>query len=168
MSVKTCTADGCVGKQKARLLCGKHYARLLRNGDHKKTLRNHNGAGHIDKDGYFGVSVLGKRLLAHIVSAEKAIGKPLPAGAVVHHADGNKLNNKNSNLVICQNRAYHNILHARMRAAEETGNPNMVLCCICRAWGTIDEMYKHKKSYSFRHRVCHATAEAKRKGGNKS
>jgi len=47
--------------------------------------------------------------------AEQALGKPLPKGALVHHADGNALNNDPENLVICPDNAYHNLLHKRLR-----------------------------------------------------
>lgn len=49
----------------------------------------------------------------HIVVAEKVLGKYLPEGAVVHHIDGNGLNNNNNNLVVCQDHAYHMTLHKR-------------------------------------------------------
>lgn len=51
----------------------------------------------------------------HILVAEKALSKPLPIGAQVHHVDKNGLNNKNNNLVICQDQAYHSLLHVRQR-----------------------------------------------------
>ena len=50
----------------------------------------------------------------HIIIAEKALGKHLPTGAVVHHW-GAKDDNFGGNLVICPNRAYHNFLHKRIR-----------------------------------------------------
>jgi HNH endonuclease len=58
------------------------------------------------------------RVGLHVLVAEKALGKPLPKGAIVHHVDGNTLNNAPSNLVICQDQAYHCLLHKRQRARQ--------------------------------------------------
>lgn len=56
----------------------------------------------------------GSRRYLHRLRAERALGKPLPGKVVVHHADGSK--HPNAQLVICQDQAYHMLLHARMRA----------------------------------------------------
>ncbi len=58
--------------------------------------------------GYPSTKIDGRTTYAHIRVAEKALGRPLPVGAIVHHHDENKLNYEESNLVICQNRAYRN------------------------------------------------------------
>ncbi len=67
----------------------------------------------------------------HSLVAATALGKPLPLKSVVHHVDEVKHNNHNSNLVICQDEAYHQYLHRRMRALKECGNADWLLCLIC-------------------------------------
>ena len=59
----------------------------------------------------------------HILIAEKVLGKPLPPGAEIHHIDGNRSNNKNSNLVICENHRYHFLLHQKITEGEERLRP---------------------------------------------
>src|SRR5436190_13794539 len=65
----------------------------------------------------------------HIVVVEKALGHRLPLRAETHHVDGNKHNNANRNLVICQDHAYHALLHLRTRVVKAGGNPNLEKCC---------------------------------------
>jgi hypothetical protein len=57
-----------------------------------------------------------KYVQIHRLVAEKALGRPLKVGEVVHHIDGNKLNNQNDNLLICS-RPYHHWLHQEMARA---------------------------------------------------
>lgn len=52
---------------------------------------------------------------AHDVIAEKALGRRLKKGEVIHHHDGNGLNNKHNNLLICT-RGYHTSLHGKIKA----------------------------------------------------
>ena len=59
----------------------------------------------------------------HRTLAVRALGRPLPPGAEVHHADGSQ--SETTPLVICQDRAYHKLLHQRMRVQRAGGNPNM-------------------------------------------
>ena len=47
--------------------------------------------------------------------AEHALGRSLRKGEVIHHIDGNKVNNRNSNLLICS-ASFHRWLHNRMAA----------------------------------------------------
>src|SRR5258708_6599812 len=60
----------------------------------------------------------------HELIAEQVLGHPLPKKAEIHHVDNNGLNNEHSNLVICQDHAYHMLLHARTRIVKAGGNPN--------------------------------------------
>ena len=52
----------------------------------------------------------------HILIAETALGKPMPKKSMVHHVNGKPGDNSRGNHVICQDQAYHLLLHKRMRA----------------------------------------------------
>lgn len=84
---------------------------------------------------------------AHIAIAQKAIGRPLPEGAEVHHFDENPTNNDPSNLVICQDRAYHKLLHKRQRIVAAGGDPNRErICCRCQLPKPIEVFRKATRS----------------------
>lgn len=75
----------------------------------------------------------GGHVLEHIVIAERALGKPLPPGVLVHHVNEIKQDNRNQNLVVCQDNAYHKLIHARMRIIKAGGNPDLdKICCRCK------------------------------------
>ena len=108
----------------------------------------------------------GKRL--HVAIAERAPGHPLPRGAVVHHVDENKQNNANANLVICQDHAYHMLLHARMRVVKAGGNPNTERWCAgCRAPRLYEAFWMRKGRWAGKYcpscRVCDAATYRRRK-----
>jgi hypothetical protein len=68
-----------------------------------------------------------KREYLHRRIAEQALGKPLPPKAIVHHADGSK--SERAALVICEDQAYHMLLHVRMRVLRAGGDPNTERIC---------------------------------------
>jgi hypothetical protein len=74
----------------------------------------------------------------HILIAEKALGKPLPQGAEVHHGNGDKT--KNCDLVICQDRGYHFLLEQRTRALKSCGHANWRKCKFCKDYDDPEKM----------------------------
>lgn len=75
----------------------------------------------------------GLQVGVHVLVAEQVLGKYLPPNAVVHHVNGNKRDNRPANLVICQDKAYHNFLHMLMRVRAAGGNPHTErVCCTCK------------------------------------
>lgn len=84
--------------------------------------RGHPGA---DRDGF---------VYEHRIVAENALRYQLPPRAEVHHVNGLKADNRNSNLVICENHAYHRLLHRRARALRCTGTADSSKCPFCKQW----------------------------------
>ena len=91
-----------------------------------------------DCDGY---------VLAHRLQAGKALGKILPDKSQVHH------HNK-SQLVICQDNAYHKFLHQRTRALRACGHANWRRCNFCKQWDDPENMTVCKQSRNVHHKLC--------------
>src|SRR3990167_1231350 len=70
-----------------------------------------------------------KLIPEHVYIAEKVLGKALPEKAEVHHSNKDGCDNRNQNLVICEDHAYHMLLHVRQRVVGMGGDPNNDLCC---------------------------------------
>ncbi len=94
-------------------------------------------------------------IMEHILIAEAALGFYLPEKSVIHHIDGNPLNNSNSNLVICQDQGYHHLLHCRQRALAGCGDANKRYCSICNEWKQSTEFPTRKgKPHAGRCKQC--------------
>ena len=108
-----------------------HYLQWRKNGFVTERKKNPKGSGWINiSDGY---KYFNDRP-EHVLVVEKVLGRELPKGAVVHHIDGNKLNNSKENLLVCQDQAYHMLMHQRQRAMDESGNPNYRKCKFCKKY----------------------------------
>lgn len=118
---KTRTKIGHKKGQPIRFILGHHSMKGKNNACWKGgVVKKHDGRILVYNPNYYGPNK-SKYVQRSILIAEKVFGKPLPPGTVVHHADGNKANDKNNNLVICQDQGYHLFLHKRKRAKEKEG-----------------------------------------------
>ena len=115
---KTCIVEDCnnlIGEHGAKGFCAAHYNRLY------KYRRLHRviapkGSGTTSTLGYRVITVEGKAILEHRHLAEKALGRRLPPGAIVHHMNGDRKDNYTPfNLVICPDQTYHMELEFRSR-----------------------------------------------------
>jgi hypothetical protein len=88
-------------------------------------------------------------------------------GHCIHHVDGDITNNLNTNLVVCQDKAYHNLLHKRQRAHAACGFAHYLTCAFCKQYDDPKNMSlsRGKNSTSDRgiHRSCHTEYEKNRK-----
>lgn len=87
---------------------------------------------------------------AHILIAEKALCKPLPQNAVVHHVDGY---DNDKGLVICQDNSYHKLLHERIKAKEGCGDVHKRKCYRCKKWDETNNLIIKKNSAPY-HKEC--------------
>jgi hypothetical protein len=65
----------------------------------------------IDKKGYRMVKTRWGWEREHRLVAANMLGRSLTEKEVVHHRDGNKLNNSRRNLQVCASQSEHNALH---------------------------------------------------------
>lgn len=142
--MKLCGVAGCQRRMLAKDLCKLHYYRL-RNTGSMGSVGPGRAARGSGGDPYVAV---GKKR-EHVLVAERALGKALPKGAVVHHVNENGKDNRNSNLVICPSRSYHALLHQRMDALKACGNANWRKCYLCHQYDAPENL-KHRA-----HRECH-------------
>lgn len=91
----------------------------------------------------------------HILILEKALGRSLPIRAESHHVNRIRNDNRNCNLVLCENRAYHMLLHQRQRAVEAGYPANWVKCTVCKIYDRPSNLrvspIKRRSAY---HLVC--------------
>ena len=111
------------------------------------------GTGTLRKDGYIQVSVGKKFRMEHLLIVERALGKPLPAGAEVHHVNEVRHDNRPENLVVCPDRAYHKLLHQRMRSFEVTGSYDKRPCKYCKEYDDTANLVERHNNGSF-HKAC--------------
>lgn len=149
---KTCEC-GCglqLGKYATRFRHG-HWAKANRE---TISITRRKGVIEHTKGGYLMDFHNGKRRLQHLILVEIAIGRPLPKGAEVHHVNSVKSDNRPENLVICQDRAYHVLLHVRTTAYLACGDANKRKCAFCKQWDFVENLYIPPGAGAIEHRRC--------------
>jgi len=172
-SRKKCAMRGCKGSAYCKDLCRKHYLRFKIHGDPEMLLIAPPGSGYRREGRYVQLTSRGMRKLEHILVAEKILGKKLPKNAVVHHVNENKLDNRPENLVICPDKAYHHLLHKRMRALKSCGHADWLKCQYCgqydsKEWLTTISGGKRQEYVHIYHRACRSVYRRKRIAEGKS
>lgn len=95
-------------------------------------------------------------VLEHVLVAQNVLGRPLPKGAVVHHVNEIRSDNRPENLVILQSNAEHQTLHKKLRALKECGDSTKRKCVYCHEYDDVENMHEHKmvKQTSYYHNRC--------------
>lgn len=100
----------------------------------------------------------------HRIIAEKATGCVLPLSVEVHHLDGDKANNDNTNLVVCQDRKYHQLLHRRQEILEGGFDPwTHHKCTDCSSFLPIEQFSKNRTRASGYNNCCKACESIRQK-----
>lgn len=101
-------------------LCSGHHMRVLYRGqNHPRWKGGRRREGRymaVYSPGHHRQNRSNGHVLEHVLVAERALGKPISSYHPIHHVNGNSLDNRPCNLVICENAAYHTLLHRRMKA----------------------------------------------------
>jgi hypothetical protein len=106
----------------------------------------------------------GKQVLEHVAIAAAALGRAIPKGVEVHHVNEDPSDNSRGNLVICQDHAYHFLLHRRLRALLACGNPNYMKCEICHQYDDPSQLYVSRtRAYRAVHPACNAKGQRDRR-----
>ena len=164
MNREICSVAGCesMADHPVSGVCHMHYKRMQRTGSTESS-RRQRGTGTITTFGYVAIAKEGKKKQEHVLIVEAILVHALPVGAEVHHLDGDRRNNANTNLVVCPSKAYHKLLHTRQDALEACGNAAHRKCPFCKQYSDPESMTHNKSSRYFYHAACKASYNQQRK-----
>lgn len=156
---------GCGGKTSLNIWS--RFARGWKKGEYKKYLPGHgsrinppkfNGGRCKAGQGY--IKILNKThprairgyVPEQILIVEKAIGKYLPPKSLVHHWNEKRDDNRNQNLLACNDENYHRLIHKRMRSFRACGHVDWLKCKFCWAYDDPSNLQVYGKTHW--HKEC--------------
>ncbi len=151
MTKRTCSIEGCGKIHYGNGYCRNHCRKYRLYGNPNYVWPINTGDGWLRR-GYKYHLIDGKEVCEHTLIAEKALGKKLPKGVVVHHVNEIKTDNRNSNLLICTI-TYHRLIHTRIEALKESGNANHRRCYLCRKYDDPNNLSFAKRGKVY-HKHC--------------
>lgn len=96
----------------------------------------------------------GGHILEHRFIASNVLGRPLKRTEQIHHVNGDPSDNRNENLVICENQEYHAFLHLRTESMNYCGNTESRKCVRCKKYDDISNLLHHSKIGGYVHENC--------------
>jgi hypothetical protein len=150
---RKCLIDGCDINATRRKMCNNHYRHFMKYGDPLFFKNRKQGEGALHNSGYWMFEINKRSVLRHILIVEKVLGKRLPKGVEVHHVDLVRANDSNNNLVACQDRTYHRLLHKRTKALHACGHADWISCQICKQYSPSSEIKQYKNGVKW-HPKC--------------
>jgi hypothetical protein len=163
-----CIVMGCERdrppKTGGRGMCPLHYGRWRKYGSTDKPKTRVPVGWYTNALGYRAGTLTNNNLLQleHIKIAEKVLGGSLPRGVEVHHVNGDPSDNHTPyNLVICQDHAYHKLLHTRQRAKVACGHVDWRPCAFCKEHDDPKRMVIFKRAMGkSQARFCHGSCRS--------
>lgn len=152
ISPNTNASRGLIRGMPRRFLAGHH-------------LRARRGTRNVTTSGYVGTyapehprAVSRPYVPEHVLVAERVLGHQLPAGAIVHHVNSDRRDNRPENLVICQDAAYHRLIHVRQDALRACGHAGWLRCRRCGQYDDPSKLYVKRgaRRVTAHHRSCDA------------
>ena len=98
----------------------------------------------------------------HIAMAERALGKPLPEKAQIHHYGCVTNNNK---IVICENQEYHRLIEMRQDALKYSGKARNRKCKFCQRYDSPENLHITQSpphGWNIHHQSCESIYERDR------
>lgn len=167
--MKQCNVPKCERILLAHGMCRMHYLRVYRHGSIENPSHEHGnhwqGGRSVNSVGYILIyqpdhprASNSGYVFEHILIAESILDRYLPEGVEVHHFNEIRSDNSHTNLIVCEDHAYHHLLHNRLKAYRATGDPRKRRCSFCQQWDLPDSLLFNNRSRfndsGARHRSC--------------